>query len=1060
MKLLPVSRLLACLAGVVLPAIVFAQNGTALVRRAPALNGTVEGSVRLLTPESVTLNGGATVTGDLLVPGTPTVRLNGKPDYAGTLDGAGAAAPSNHQVTLNGGAALRHVVRRTDAVPLAAIAAPPAPTGTRSVTVNNAGQTAGDFATLRNLTLNGNVGAVAVPPGSYGAFTANSGGFTLGVPGAASPAHYAFQSLTLNGSATLAVVGPVVVTLAGGFAANGGPLGTAARPDWLAARFAAGGLTLNGNVSVYGYIEAPAGTVTLNGNARLVGGVAADRLTVNGGALLRLVAPPVANVPPTVVMTEPVAGTEFTAPAAFLLRASAGDTDGTVSRVDFFRDGTRLGEDTAAPYEWPVAALAAGEYAFSARATDNGGATADSAPVTVIVRAANRPPTVSLVAPADGAVFPAGSAILLTATAADADQAIARVEFFSGAAKLGEKTAPPYDWPLSAVAAGSYTFRVRATDTLGAATDSAPVTVRVNAPPVVALTAPASGASLLAPADFTLAATATDADGTVARVEFYRDATKLGETAAVPYTWPVAGLAAGTYAFSARAFDNDGALGASNAAVVTVLAPNASPTVALTSPVPGTLFNSPAMITLEAAVNDTDGMVVRVEFFADGAKIGEDGAAPFGFVWTDVAPGAYVFTAVAYDQQGASATSTPVDIGVGDFSVKLFETGFEVTDGYRTGPLAGQGEWTVAGGAEITETEVQSGQQALRLLPATLPSRLERSFESDVPQDIVFLDLLVRPIAADDADRGLIFDAGGARVALVKHGDEGEFRVFHGDGFGSGAWQRPLVENTVYLSDSGVTAWWPRVTMRIDYVRKTWDLIVDGRMIAADVGLTDASVTGFGRFVVFGHATHAVGLDALSLGFGNPVYSDADRDGMDDGWEAGYGLNIAANDRDLDFDNDTLTNLREFIFDTLADDSDSDNDGLTDGFETQHGFDPWNYEYPFDADEDGKNQFEEAVAGTDPADFFNGATPQITVLSGEGSPTGEFVVKIHRPDGTPYANAPVTFEVDAVAAALATNPDSTVTGRQLGLRSDAAGIVRIFLRPPPVSPAAGEEVVP
>ncbi|MFZ5495413.1 MAG: hypothetical protein ACOZE5_08770, partial [Verrucomicrobiota bacterium] len=59
------------LAGLLVTSIVQAQTGTALVRHAPTLNGTVAGSVQVMTAENVTLNGGASVTGDLLLPGTP-----------------------------------------------------------------------------------------------------------------------------------------------------------------------------------------------------------------------------------------------------------------------------------------------------------------------------------------------------------------------------------------------------------------------------------------------------------------------------------------------------------------------------------------------------------------------------------------------------------------------------------------------------------------------------------------------------------------------------------------------------------------------------------------------------------------------------------------------------------------------------------------------------------------------------------------------------------------------------------------------------------------------------
>lgn len=126
----------------------------ATVRHAPVLNGRVEGSVHLLTGEAVNLNSGGIVKGDLLVPGTPRVRLNGTPVFQGTLDGSGSAQPSNYQVTLNSGSEVRHVRRRTDPVALAPVAAPPAATGTRDVVLNTASQSPGNFSTLRDLTIN------------------------------------------------------------------------------------------------------------------------------------------------------------------------------------------------------------------------------------------------------------------------------------------------------------------------------------------------------------------------------------------------------------------------------------------------------------------------------------------------------------------------------------------------------------------------------------------------------------------------------------------------------------------------------------------------------------------------------------------------------------------------------------------------------------------------------------------------------------------------------------------------------------------------------------------
>lgn len=259
---------------------------TALVRHAPTLNGILDGSLQVLSPESVTLNGNATVSGDLLLPGTPTVQLNGQPNYAGTLDGPGADSPSNHRVTLNGRAVLRHTVRRIDAIALPAVDAPPAPGGSRDVAINHSTQSPGDFSTLRNLTLNGNVGAVAVPPGTYGNFIANGGSsFVLGVAGATEPAIYNLQGLTLNGNSGLQVVGSVVVTVANGVTLNA-TAGDSSHPDWLTLRVSSGGVTLNGAITLYGQVVAPAGAVIVNGNATLLGRVASDQLVLNGNALL------------------------------------------------------------------------------------------------------------------------------------------------------------------------------------------------------------------------------------------------------------------------------------------------------------------------------------------------------------------------------------------------------------------------------------------------------------------------------------------------------------------------------------------------------------------------------------------------------------------------------------------------------------------------------------------------------------------------------------------------------------------------------------------------------
>src|SRR6185312_4045027 len=109
--------------------------------------------------------------------------------------------------------------------------------------------------------------------GTYGAFTVNgSSSLVFGIAGATTPSGYNLQSLTLNGSSRLRVVGPVILKLANGTSLNA-PMGTTGHPEWLDLEIAWGGLTLNGNVTFDGYVTAPNGTITINSNSTLTGEV-------------------------------------------------------------------------------------------------------------------------------------------------------------------------------------------------------------------------------------------------------------------------------------------------------------------------------------------------------------------------------------------------------------------------------------------------------------------------------------------------------------------------------------------------------------------------------------------------------------------------------------------------------------------------------------------------------------------------------------------------------------------------------------------------------------------
>jgi RHS repeat-associated protein len=209
----------------------------------------------------------------------------------------------------------------------------------------------------------------------------------------------------------------------------------------------------------------------------------------------------------------------------------------------------------------PVSGLASGSTTI--RVSANGG----QAAATVNVNAA---PTVSMTAPANNAVFAAGASIALNAAAADSDGTVAKVEFYDGATLLGRALAAPYGATLASAPAGSHTLTAVATDNLGASTTSAALSVTVDSPPAVSLSAPVNNAVFAAPASITLSASATDAVGRIAKVDFYQGATLIGTASASPYTFAWTNVAAGSYSLTAVATNDAGQSATSAAIAITV----------------------------------------------------------------------------------------------------------------------------------------------------------------------------------------------------------------------------------------------------------------------------------------------------------------------------------------------------------------------------------------------------------------------------------------------------------------------------------------------------------
>ena len=131
--------------------------------------------------------------------------------------------------------------------------------------------------------------------------------------------------------------------------------------------------------------------------------------------------------------------------------------------------------------------------------------------------------------------------------------------------------------------------------------------------------------------------------------------TVIGTDTAVSLVWN--SPAQGTHAITARAPAPPAGRTEQSVSVL-IKPPNVAPTITLTTPAAGSTSFSGDALLLSASADDSDGTIARVEFWADGVKLGDATTSPY--VWSWPGPrslGAHAVWATAFDDAGASTPS-------------------------------------------------------------------------------------------------------------------------------------------------------------------------------------------------------------------------------------------------------------------------------------------------------------------------------------------------------------------------------------------------------------------
>ena len=611
---------------------------------------------------------------------------------------------------------------------------------------------------------------------------------------------------------------------------------------------------------------------------------------------------------------------------SFSLTWAAASDDVKVVAYEIFRDGISLGTTTGRSKN--ITGLNPDtSYVMTVRAGDAAGNwSAMSMTATVRTLPDTEPPSVPVGLAAGTA---SATKFTLKWTAAKDNLKVTVYEIFRNGISLGTTTAASR-LITDLAPASIHAMTVRAGDAAGNwSAQSAVLSVKTPADTAKPTTPAGLVASAIGPTGFTLSwVPSTDNVGVVA-YEIFRNGSPVGTTASLQLN--LADLSPGTaYTVRVRARDAAGNWSAQSTPLkVKTMASDAVPPSVPTG-LGSTDVTATGFILTWAPSRDNVG-VTRYEIFQNGISLGTTSFTSLAV--TGLSPGSnYRMTVRAGDAAGNwSDASSGWEVR---FKGVPFIASFEPAEGYRIGTMDGQNGWSVTGAASIDTTPVAAGRQALLIMPAVPPAYLTQVFDPTEPGYITFVDFFAMPAAAVLPDAGVFLETDVTAVALTGSNGAGLLQAFDGNGTGGGRWLSTGVGPV--LNTDGRAEDWARLTIRSDYTAKKWDLYFNGRLIAANLGFLNNSAETLGALTLGGHTTAVTGFDELFVAFDNPLFTDADKDGMADDWELSHGLNPAVNDREANAGGSGLSGIQQYFQSQNPDNPDLDGDGLPDAWERRH----------------------------------------------------------------------------------------------------------------------------
>jgi len=196
---------------------------------------------------------------------------------------------------------------------------------------------------------------------------------------------------------------------------------------------------------------------------------------------------------PVVAITYPFSGWKRVAGSDWSISASASETNGTITKVEFYNGSTLLGTatvptstvvgtttyGTGSTYSIAWNNIPAGNDSLTAVAYDSNGNTTTSSAVSIAVIGF---PVTNL--NIGSTTYAAPASITMTASATVQNNTVAQLQIYQGSTVLATSTSNPFTFNWNNVPAGHYKLSARATDIYGDVKATVPVSVNVVTPNV------------------------------------------------------------------------------------------------------------------------------------------------------------------------------------------------------------------------------------------------------------------------------------------------------------------------------------------------------------------------------------------------------------------------------------------------------------------------------------------------------------------------------------------------------------------------------------------------